>query len=201
MAAEKQLCRSQDAILGGVCAGIANYFSSDTLTVRLLAVLLAFVTAGVIVVPYVILWVVLPLEPQNAAPVDVQPEEVHSSTFGSLEDALNRHAAHCGAQDGDERRRIITGTLCVCAVLLTLAIMTLASKFVRGVMWWQLWPLLLVIMGIMRLILPAKEGSGKVAFILGLVVFVLGVVLLLAFLAPSHDVVLTTPYGREYWLR
>lgn len=43
-------------VLGGVCAGFANYFGIDALIVRILAV----VTIGVVLIPYLILWVALP---------------------------------------------------------------------------------------------------------------------------------------------
>lgn len=224
----KQLYRSRDALLGGVCAGIADYFATDSLTVRVLAVLLVFVTAGIIVIPYLILWAMTPVEPEGGAPVDVQPEEVHSAVFGRTSGASGTFGASAGravkcrasreekgGQEGasddsssgkwhaprseeDERRMTIYVMLGIGALLLTLAIMKLASIFVRGMAWWQFWPLLLVIFGIMRMVLPAKPGNGRAAFLLGLVLFVAGVVLLLAFMAPSREVVVTMPYGREY---
>lgn len=43
-------------LLGGVCAGIANYFGIDRLVVRILFIL----TAGVMIIPYIILWIAVP---------------------------------------------------------------------------------------------------------------------------------------------
>lgn len=43
-------------LLGGVCAGIANYFGIDRLVVRILFIL----TAGVMLIPYIILWIAVP---------------------------------------------------------------------------------------------------------------------------------------------
>lgn len=61
----KRLYRSsRDVMLGGVAAGLAEYFNVDPTIVRLLFVLLAFVTAGIPVIPiYLILWLVMPRNP------------------------------------------------------------------------------------------------------------------------------------------
>lgn len=61
----KRLYRSnRDAMLGGVCGGLADYFNLDPTIVRLLFVLLAFVTAfAPVFLIYLILWVVVPRNP------------------------------------------------------------------------------------------------------------------------------------------
>lgn len=61
---EKQLRRSkQDSVLGGVAGGLARYFNIDVVIVRLLFVISLFVSFGVSLFAYIILWVVLPEEP------------------------------------------------------------------------------------------------------------------------------------------
>jgi phage shock protein PspC (stress-responsive transcriptional regulator) len=62
----KRLYRSsRDVMLGGVAAGLAEYFNIDPTIVRLLFVLLAFMSAGVpVVLIYFILWVVMPRNPE-----------------------------------------------------------------------------------------------------------------------------------------
>ena len=61
----KRLYRSnRDVMLGGVASGIAEYFNIDPTVVRLLFVLLAFMTAGVpVVLLYLILWIIMPRNP------------------------------------------------------------------------------------------------------------------------------------------
>ena len=59
----KKLMRSStDKKLGGVCAGLAEYFDMDTTLVRVLWLLVAL-CGGTGVLLYVILWIVLPLAP------------------------------------------------------------------------------------------------------------------------------------------
>lgn len=56
----KRLFRNEnDKVLGGVCSGLANYFSVDVVLVRIIFVILA-VSFGVGLIPYLILWVVVP---------------------------------------------------------------------------------------------------------------------------------------------
>jgi phage shock protein PspC (stress-responsive transcriptional regulator) len=54
-------------MLGGVAGGLAEYFNIDPTIVRLVFVLLAFVTVGFPMgLIYVILWVVIPRNPNPA---------------------------------------------------------------------------------------------------------------------------------------
>lgn len=58
----RQLTRSGDRHLGGVCGGIAGYFSLDPMLVRVIAVLLLLIgpLGGLTFLGYVALWVALP---------------------------------------------------------------------------------------------------------------------------------------------
>jgi phage shock protein C len=64
----KRLMRSsQDKKIGGVCAGLADYFDLDPTVVRVVW-LLAILFGGTGLLVYLILWIVLPLAPA-AVPV------------------------------------------------------------------------------------------------------------------------------------
>jgi phage shock protein PspC (stress-responsive transcriptional regulator) len=45
-------------VLGGVCSGLANYFGTDPIIIRIIFIILAFAGAGVLA--YIILWVAVP---------------------------------------------------------------------------------------------------------------------------------------------
>ncbi|WP_241386580.1 PspC domain-containing protein [Rhodococcus sp. CH91] len=51
---------SSQRMLGGVCAGLADYFGVDLNLVRAGAVLAAFVTGGTAVLLYLALWMLIP---------------------------------------------------------------------------------------------------------------------------------------------
>ena len=58
---EKQLMRDNDnAIIGGVCAGVAAYFNINPLWVRLIAIVSSFATFGTAVLIYVVMWISMP---------------------------------------------------------------------------------------------------------------------------------------------
>ncbi|MCU0384253.1 MAG: PspC domain-containing protein, partial [Cyclobacteriaceae bacterium] len=68
----KQLFRDQRRkILGGVCAGLANYFKVDAVWVRLLFVLLLF-AYGTAVIAYIILWIAVPESLELEEPIDTK---------------------------------------------------------------------------------------------------------------------------------
>ena len=58
--------RSRDGLLGGVCAGIAKWLGWSATRVRILYVIVSILSAafpGTLV--YLILWIVVPLEPRG----------------------------------------------------------------------------------------------------------------------------------------
>lgn len=59
---EKRLHRSRtEKMIGGVCGGLAEYFGIDPTIVRVVWVLITLM-AGVGILLYLILWIVMPLE-------------------------------------------------------------------------------------------------------------------------------------------
>lgn len=59
MEEKRRLTRSNDGMIGGVCAGLAEYLDLDPTIVRVAWVLMVFF-AGFGVLLYVILWLVMP---------------------------------------------------------------------------------------------------------------------------------------------
>lgn len=57
---KKQLTRSNNRMIAGVCSGIADYFGWDVTLVRILYVLATFFTAFSGGIVYLVLWVVMP---------------------------------------------------------------------------------------------------------------------------------------------
>ncbi|WP_131781147.1 PspC domain-containing protein [Legionella gresilensis] len=64
----KKLYRSRtEKKIAGVCGGLASYFNMDPLWVRLLFVLF-FLVGGSAFLVYIILWLLMPLEPTTLPP-------------------------------------------------------------------------------------------------------------------------------------
>jgi phage shock protein C len=63
----KRLYRSRDERwLAGICGGLGSYFGLDPTLIRALFVLLGLVVGGGLLL-YIILWIIIPLEPDPAA--------------------------------------------------------------------------------------------------------------------------------------
>ncbi len=227
MTKERQLHRSRSALIGGVCAGIAEYLDVDPVVLRILWVAFAFLSCGLLIFLYVVLWVALPKAPMRPKPVVVEPKAVRSDTFGDVDccrargrcgdvawlprasrysgsahvppapptrGAAAASPAHAdGAKDGEATASaeltpapvshqpsvaIIAGGLFAGCVLLSVGAAFALSSLVRGVSWWQCWPVLLLVVGIMRVAVPGAAGVRALVFSWGLCVCALGAMLL-----------------------
>jgi phage shock protein C len=70
----KQLMRSRkDRKIAGVCAGLAEYFDVDVTLVRVLWIVFTVMPPAPMLLAYVILWIVMPEEPEQL----VAPASVH----------------------------------------------------------------------------------------------------------------------------
>lgn len=257
MTNEKRLLRSRRALIGGVCAGVADYFNVDPLIVRIIMVVFTFASAGLLGIAYAVLWIVLPLEPKEEAPFDVQPQSVHSETYGTVDFDASRKgepgvakaskapkapspaqaaswrythptytsAAHvppeppAGATHTQPPVRPVDATgapqapftppptppyegwapvapqpqepsaptsrsgvkaaLWVGSFLLFFGVSAMVASVMEGAVWWQYWPLIFVILGIVRMVIPGEEGHRMRRFVDGLIAFFAGVVLVL----------------------
>ena len=69
MEEKKRLTRSDDKMIGGVCAGLAEYLDIDPTIVRIVWVLMVLF-AGFGILLYVILWLIMPQSPRVGHPWD-----------------------------------------------------------------------------------------------------------------------------------
>lgn len=56
----KKLYRSKSRMLGGVCAGLAEYFNIDPTLIRVVMAVLFFVPVIPVILPYLIMWLLIP---------------------------------------------------------------------------------------------------------------------------------------------
>lgn len=60
---QKRLYKGHSKMLAGVCSGIAEYFNIDPTLIRLLAVILGFVSVGTAFIAYIVCAIVIPDAP------------------------------------------------------------------------------------------------------------------------------------------
>lgn len=74
---EKHLYRSRnDRIISGVCSGLGTYLGVDPTVVRVIATLLLLMSFGTMILIYVVLALIIPLEPMQQPAVRPEPGEV-----------------------------------------------------------------------------------------------------------------------------
>ena len=170
----KRLMRSRDSYIGGVCAGMADYFDMDAIAVRILAVLIAIVGIGLIIPVYIAFWAVLPLEPERQSAYDIEPDAVLSQAAGGGESVLI-----------PKRVEMLDVTPIGWRVALGLGLVILfaviagsITPMLPGVSWWQFWPLALMMGGLVVFIVPVRSRVASIWQMSGIAVTSLGGMLL-----------------------
>lgn len=143
-------------VIGGVCGGIAEYLAVDPTLVRVVFVFTAFVTAGLFVLAYIVLLVLMP-QPGQAAPFTSNPPPAAPADATAPMDASSTattpaivapvdpavHAAEA------ERRRTAFGYV---LVAIGVAFFLSNAGAFRFVQWQFLWPLVLIGIGVLFLV-------------------------------------------------
>lgn len=113
--------------------------------------------------------------------VNATQDETHRSAYAAHYEAVSRmgaqEAAHREARAGMSGATRVVVWLGV--VLLFVGVAALFSNLVEEFQWWQLWPFLVVLAGLVEMVVPSRRASRVRRFSRGLVLFALGVVLLL----------------------
>jgi len=147
---EKKLYRDvHRKMIGGVCAGLAEYFDTDVTVFRLLFVF-AFFIAGVGFIPYIIMWIVLP-------PRDYNP-------FTTPSDPLTVNYMMPPVQPGSPfvnmpPKRRSNGGLIAGVILILIGASYLLNEFDIIPDWdyGRLWPVILVAIGVSLIFAGQKK--------------------------------------------
>ena len=138
----KQLFRNkQKGKIGGVCAGLGEYFEVDITLIRALF-LVALLGFGSGFLMYIILWIVLPERSQTFQ------ENNSNETFEANESTVS-------PKEIKLKKENVIGAL----VLITLGVIFLADEFIPWISFQKLWPLILISIGIGMLYTNAKKNQ------------------------------------------
>jgi phage shock protein C len=134
-----------DRVLGGVAAGLAEYFSLDPVLIRLLFVLFALFGGGGVLV-YIIFWIVIPEKPlhlnQPQTPPAMEPNTETKEEHSTYSSAPVNPDARKEAPVEKKKGSLIGGL-----VLITVGTIFLADEFFPNVDFGDLWPLILIVIG------------------------------------------------------
>lgn len=118
-------------MLGGVCAGLAEYFQTDVSLVRLLMVLLALLD-GVGILFYLIAWLVIPEEEGAVKPEEEKIEEIQAKP--------------------NESYRILGGL-----ILIILGVAFFLKNLLGFPGLSKIWPVFLIVFGIWMILMGVKS--------------------------------------------
>ena len=145
----ERLYRSvREKMIGGVCGGLADYFSVDVTLVRLIA-LVAIFPGGVGFLAYLAAWIIIPMNPAEQGGLTEHRNrdvgEVVKGMVSDVKDATGpylqeKHEKH---KNHENRSKIAGG------ILVTLGVLFLLERFLP---YWfdmgKMWPLLLILIGL-----------------------------------------------------
>lgn len=140
----KRLERSRkNRVISGVCAGLADYFNIDIALMRVLFVVAAMCYSFGFWM-YIILWIVVPEENilgqgsqyDNNDTIDITPDE-------------------------KDKKKTNNGPMIASLILIFVGLIALVDNFTPIDWVWKLWPVALIIVGVMILINSQKNNSNE----------------------------------------
>ncbi|MCR5013145.1 MAG: PspC domain-containing protein [Bacteroidales bacterium] len=130
---------TRNKAIGGVCSGLANYFDMDPAFWRVLFFLL-FVFGGSGLLIYIILWAVMP----------------EKKDYGTVDEPIQQAA---GMDVVSEQRRK-NNNMATGLVLIALGLIFLFAQYIPEISWRTVWPILLIILGLV-FIIPSKKNDNE----------------------------------------
>ena len=140
-------------VLGGVCAGLADYFNFDVTLMRVLFVV-AVMCYSFGFWLYVILWLVLPSEnPLGRGQTQTQAQTSYDDTIDITPQ---------DEKTEKDEKKAVNGALIASLVLIFIGFVALADNFLSITWLWKLWPVSLIVIGVVILINSLKNNeNGK----------------------------------------
>ena len=141
----KKLERSRkNRVIAGVCAGLADYFNIDIALMRVLFVV-ATICGSFGFWMYVILWIVVP-EENILGPGKEQ-------SYGDTIDITPQ-------ENNDENKRK-NGAMIASLILIFIGVVALVDNFTSFAWVWKLWPVPIIIIGVVILINALKNNNNE----------------------------------------
>ena len=139
-------------VISGVCGGIADYLAIDATVVRVFFVFCALITAGLFILVYIALLVLMPLPGERPMINELWPS-AHTRGPGvglpSADPGAPGATAPVHVNGDTDRRRNTIGYVLVALGLVFLLSNVGAFRFIQ---WSFVWPLVLVAIGVLLLV-------------------------------------------------
>ncbi|MFH0977981.1 MAG: PspC domain-containing protein [Candidatus Woesearchaeota archaeon] len=135
MKGQKRMFRSrQDKIIAGVCGGIAEFYDADPVWIRLATVLLTLAWGTGLII-YIVLWIVMPLNPDQKPSVDTMAERTAKKLAKKAQSVHDKKESH-------------TGHFVIGFVIILIGALFLLKNMFHWFSFNFIWPALLILLGI-----------------------------------------------------
>ncbi len=136
---KQRLYRSRSGkMIGGVCTGLGEYFDLDPVLIRLLFVVFIFLN-GMGLLAYIILWIVVPWQPEFIIP---SSSSIETDPLQSSESNPADASYSSSVQKSNGKRSTATGY-----ILIGIGLLFLFDNFVPEFNFGDFWPILLIAIG------------------------------------------------------
>lgn len=160
-----RLYRSRDdVVIGGVAGGVASALDMDPSIVRVVWVLLAFLTGGIAALVYLIMLIVVPQEPAGGDPYAAQPvatagpaSEAPSGTIPPPPGTVPMSRA--GPRRPGGVRRESGGALVFGVILILVGGYFLVRQYVPQIDLGLIWPVVVIAAGALLVVGSLRPGS------------------------------------------
>jgi len=129
-------------MIGGVAGGIGEGINLDPTLIRILFILLVLVGGGGVIL-YIILWIALPLNDQNTYNENSNIMEENKTQEKGQGPDFSQHTNKFKKKD--------EGSLIAGLILITLGIIFLVIRYIPRIDFGDLWPVILIVIGIVLL--------------------------------------------------
>ena len=134
-------------VFGGVAGGLADYFNVDVILMRLLFVIVFFAGGGGVII-YIVLWIITPEAPLIKYPNTDNQKSSETYTDSNISDA---DIVDDGNKKDNNNRTFIVGI-----ALILVGFLFLLNSMMPQLIIINLWPLILVIVGVMLIVNETK---------------------------------------------
>ncbi|MDP2424411.1 MAG: PspC domain-containing protein [Bacteroidales bacterium] len=151
---ESRLYRSTtQRSIGGVAGGIAEFFDMDPVIVRIIFLLMVFLGGSGVLV-YLVLWIAIP-----ERPVTAQMFTTPSSADLSGGPPLNESQPYSATPEHAAHR--MSGSVIGGIILIAIGVLALSARFIPRVSFHDLWPAVLVIVGVILIVSAMNHVKPK----------------------------------------
>lgn len=126
----------KEAWIGGVAAGIADYFGIDPIIIRVIFLVLIFAVGGGVLV-YVVLWIAVPEK------IDYFNQDFNQTSRTEAPPSVPEDDKS-GSWDQRTKGSLVGGIILIC-----LGMLFLLRQFIPAFSFEKLWPVLLIVVGVL----------------------------------------------------